>query len=151
MSMIGELRRVPAAQIGALNDAAIEKLQDGEGLSLDKAWDGLRYLLLGRCKPNPMEDGEVLDGGDCGYGPAQLLEPDEVRACARSLAAIDEAKLRAAFDPDAMVGAEVYPSIWDREAERAQNLEWLIGAFRDLRAFCQDAGEHGDAVMFYLT
>jgi hypothetical protein len=157
MSMIGELRTVPAALLPALQGkdkaarvAAMTTVMDSDGVSLDKAWNGLGYLLGNFCTVDPM-GGEPVFGVDPGYGPPGLLTPDEVRACARELAAIDERALRKAYDPEEMAADEIYPSIWDRAEERESNLTWLLEVFREVRTFYQDAAQRGDGVLYFLT
>lgn len=155
MSMIGELRQVPATLIPALQDrakckAVAETVMDSAGLSLDKAWSGLGYLLEGRCDVDPMGGAAVVEV-DAGYGPPGLLTPDEVKACARDLTSIDEQDLRSAYDPEDMSSQDIYPGIWDREDEHESNLSWLLEAFREVRAFYQDAAQRGHGVLYFLT
>ncbi len=155
MSMIGELRQVPATLIPALHDkaagkTALEAVMDAAGLSVDKAWDGLTALLEFRCTNGPLE-GVPVYGVDTGYGPPQLITPDEVRQCADELSALGEDELREAYDPQGMAADGRYPQVWDREEERAQNLDWLLAVFREVRAFYQDAAQRGNGVLFFLT
>jgi hypothetical protein len=155
MSMIGELRQVPTELIPAFADeatqsSAAETVMESEGLSLGKAWNALDYLLRGRCAIDPM-GGATIDEVDTGYGPPGLLTADEVRTCARELAAIDEQVLRDAYDPAAMAAEDIYPSIWDREDERASNLTWLLSVFREMRTFYAEAAERGHGVLYFLT
>lgn len=155
MSMIGELRQVPATLIPAIHDkaarrTALEAVMDSAGLSVDKAWDGLTALLEFECTNGPLEGVPVV-GVDTGYGPPQLVTPEEVQQCARELSAITEERLREAYDPDGMAADDRYPNIWDRADERESNLDWLLAVFRDVRAFYQDAAQRGNGVLFFLT
>lgn len=155
MSMIGELRQVPATLIPALHDpaarkTALEAVMDSAGMSVDKAWDGLTALLELQCTNGPLE-GVAVHGVDTGYGPPQLLTPEEVRQCARELSELGEDALREAYDPAGMTADGRYPDIWDREDEREQNLDWLLAVFREVRAFYQDAAQRGNGVLFFLT
>jgi hypothetical protein len=155
MSMIGELRHVPAGLLPALEDRATRKqtaeaVMESEGLSLDKAWNGLGYLLGGLCEEDPL-GGKPVRGVDTGYGPPGLLSPDEVQTCARELAAIDEEALRSAYNPKGMMAEDVYPTVWDREDERDSNLAWLLETFRNVREFYQEAARQGNAVMYFLS
>jgi hypothetical protein len=155
MSMIGELRQVPATLIPALHDkaarkAALEAVMDSAGLTVDKAWDGLTGLLEFKCTNGPLE-GVAVYGVDTGYGPPQLVTPDEVQLCARELSELSEDDLREAYDPDGMAADGRYPDIWDRADERDGNLDWLLAVFREVRAFYQDAAQRGNGVLFFLT
>ncbi|MBC7973481.1 MAG: DUF1877 family protein [Myxococcales bacterium] len=153
--MIGELRQVPAGLVTALEDRARRRevakvVMASEGLSLDRAWSGLGFLLGGLCAEDPM-GGQVLHGVDSGYGPPELLVPEDVQACARELAALDEPTLREAYDPSAMARENVYPNIWDRPGERERNLAWLIETFRSVRDFYQDAARRGHGVLYFVS
>jgi hypothetical protein len=153
MSMIGELRQVPATLIPALEERATRKataasVMDAAGLSLGKAWNGLGYLLNGLCDEDPM-GGKPLRGVDAGYGPPGLLTPEEVQKCAHELAAIDEQVLRDRFDPKGMDSEDVYPNVWHEEGD--DNLDWLLETFRSVRAFYQEAAQRGDAVLYFLS
>jgi hypothetical protein len=155
MSMIGELRQVPAQLVPALEDRVQRRevaraVMASEGLSLDKAWSGLGFLLGGLCSEDPM-GGQALHGVDSGYGPPELLVPEEVKACALELAGIDEPQLREAYDPSAMARENVYPNIWDRAGERERNLVWLLEAFRRVRDFYQDAARRGHGVLYFVS
>ena len=75
MSMIGELRAVPANAFEALEakatrKAALEQVMDADGTTLDKAWNGLWYLLELLCEIDPL-GGEPLDWYDTGYSVEQ--------------------------------------------------------------------------------
>jgi hypothetical protein len=155
MSMIGELRHVPPALLPALQDRATRKqtaetVMAADGISLDKAWNGLGYLLNGMVDQDPM-GGKLLHGIDFGYGPPGLLSPEEVQQCAAELAAIEEQALRDAYDPKGMMVEDIYPTVWDRPEERDSNLVWLLETFRNVRAFYQDAAERGNAVLYFLS
>ena len=155
MSMIGELRQVPATLLPALADRAKQReaakvVMESKGLSLDKAWNGLGYLLEGLCDEDPM-GGDPLFGVETGYGPPGLRAPAAVATCALALAAIDERSLRDAYDPAAMTREDLYPRIWDREDERERNLTWLLEVFRSVRDFYQDAARRGHGVLYFLS
>ena len=155
MSMMGELRHVPTTLLPALQDRATRKqtattVMAGDGISLDKAWNGLHYLLNGLCDEDPM-GGKLLHGIDAGYGPPGLLSPDEVQKCALELSAIDEQTLRDRYDPADMMVEEIYPTVWDRDEEREGNLDWLLATFRNVRAFYQDAAQQGNAVLYFIS
>jgi hypothetical protein len=155
MMMIGELRQVPARLVPALEDRVLRReaarvVMASEGLSLDKAWSGLGFLLGGLCSEDPM-GGQVLHGVDSGYGPPELLVPEDVKVCALKLAELDELMLREAYDPSAMARENVYPNIWDRPGERERNLSWLLDTFRGVRDFYQDAAHRGHGVLYFVS
>ena len=68
---------------------------------------------------------------------------------AAGLDAVDDATLRARFDPAAMSEAEIYPHIWDDGEDEFDN--YLLPHFTALRDFYRDAAASGDAVLLAVT
>src|SRR5262249_60003757 len=98
-----------AAALGQLSQAARPKGEPApKGISLDKAWHGLHYLLCGAAEPAPGPLGQAVIGGteigdDLGYGPARYFTAAQAAGIARALQAPRlEARLRARFDPAAI-------------------------------------------------
>lgn len=161
MTFLG--RRISPAERRALLDdpALVGPLLFGSGngatepeLDLDKSWHGIHHLLTG----SAWEIGEgagaaILGGtpigGDNGYGPARLLDPDAVRAVAAGLDGVDVATLRARFDPAELAAADVYPNIWDGGAEEFDG--YLAPYFTELRTFYRAAAAGGQAVLLVIT
>lgn len=125
------------------------------GVDLDKAWHGIHYLLTGSAEPDGTLASKVIFGGedigkDQGYGPAQLLMPDEVRAIARLLQSTPPETLRQRFRPADMTRVGVYPDvIWVRDGEEA--LHYVLEAYGRLVSFYKLAAERGQAVVFAIT
>jgi len=119
-----------------------------EGISLDKAWHGLHYLLCGAVEPAPGALGQAVLGGveigeDQGYGPARYFTTAEVSEIAQALQAPGlEAAMRARFDAAAMKTLGIYPGGWDVNGDA-----WLFDAFRTLRDFYAAASAAGQAVV----
>ena len=65
-----------------------------------------------------------------------------------ALAGLDEAALRARFNPEAFTKADVYPGMWN-EGEDA--FVYLLENFAQVSIFFQDAAARGNAVLFYLN
>jgi hypothetical protein len=124
-------------------------------VDLDKAWHGIHYLLTGSAEPNGTLASKVIMGGqnigpDQGYGPAQLLKPDEVKAIAQLLSQTTPDMLRRRFKPKEMTRAGVYPDIiWERDGEEA--LRFLLNYYGELVAFYTRAAQRGQAVIFAIT
>ena len=92
--------------------------------------------------------GDLL-GPDLGYGPACVLDPEEVQQLAAELASVDGPTLRKAFDPAEMRTSDIYPSgIW---SEGESVLHELMLSFVDLVAFYQQAAAAGNGVATYLS
>src|SRR5215469_5970475 len=107
-------------------------------VDLDKAWHGIHYLLTGSIEPNGTLASKVIMGGeaigpDQGYGPAQLLQPDEVKEIAQLLDRTTPDTLRQRFKPKEMTRAGVYPAIiWERDGNQA--LEYVLDDYKMLVA-----------------
>jgi hypothetical protein len=149
---IGELRRVPVGLVVAFEDrarrrAAVQAVIASVGASLGRAWHGLGYVLRGSWDGGRRR-GVSLEGGDAGFGPAELITPLDVEVGALALAAIDERSLRAAYDAAGMEREGVYPGGWDAGTSC---VGWLLAAFRRLRAFYVDAAERGDGVLYFVS
>jgi hypothetical protein len=121
----------------------------GHGISIDKAWHGLHYLLCGRLEPSAGPLGQAVFGGrdigeNYGYGPARCFDPAQVAEISDALRSPGlEKTLRARFDAAAMTELGVYPGTWDAAEDRT----WLIEAFRTLRDFYAVAGKAKHAIV----
>ncbi len=156
MGMIFVGRRLSAEQSAGLADdpsAAWELLHDQEDvLDLDKAWLAIHFLLTGSVWEVPPGAGEAVLGGDPvgedqGYGPPRLLPADRVRAVAAALQEVTPEALRARFDLDALLEAEVYPHVWDEDDIDT----YVLPNFAHLREFYRAAAAQGDAVLLAIT
>jgi hypothetical protein len=122
---------------------------------LDKSWHGIHYLLTGSVDSNGSLASKVIMGGedigpDRGYGPAQLLEPGEVKAIAQLLEQTTPDMLRKRFKPKEMTQADVYPGeIWARDGEEA--LQYVLEYYKKLVAFYKLAAERGQAVILVIS
>jgi hypothetical protein len=136
----------------ALREAGLTTADCGTEISVDKAWQGLHFLLCGNPWGGELPLSHVVTGGeaigeDQGYGPARYLTPFEVQEAAAALSAVSEGQLEARFDPEAMNAADIYPGNWEDE----ENLPWVLDAFREVRQYYADASRKGYAMLIYLT
>lgn len=97
---------------------------------VNQSWDCIHFMLAGSYDAGvePLSwavlGGEKV-GRDLGYGPARILDPQQVRSVAAALLSVDEAGFKALYDPQAMNNAGIYRSdICVREGEGA--LEYLL-------------------------
>lgn len=132
-----------------------------ERLHLDKAWDGLRFLLDAHTwnESQPLSD-TVIGGTDLdedeplkyGYGPPRYLRAEEVADIAAALNGVDRAGLLARCDPAALAAEGVYPQGWTgRESNEDRAADWLGEAFARLVAFYRQAADRGLAVLLHLV
>jgi hypothetical protein len=122
---------------------------DEEGLSLEKSWHSLHYLLTGTAEEAPAPLGNAILGGvpigdDLGYGPARFLTPDQVHEVAAALSKVTREELVRRFDLDAMSAANIYACADEDELERAQHY------FSKLARYFADATARGDAMLLWI-
>jgi hypothetical protein len=152
----------PEAFARALEEVATPaplSLGDGEGEigDIDKAWHGVHYLLTGTADEGDPPLNFLVAGGtdvgddDVGYGPPRVYRPAEVREIAAALAAVSDDELRRRFDPPAMMRAEIYPGIWDRDPADDDTLEYLMGAVADLRVALATVTSNGHGLLVILS
>jgi hypothetical protein len=135
---------------------AAQRKADDTQVDLDKAWHGIHYLLTGSVDANGTLASKVIMGGesigpdDIGYGPAQLLKPDEVKAIAQLLEQTTPDMLRKRFKPKEMTRLDVYPGvIWERDGDEA--LKWVLESYQNLVAFYRRAAYRGQAVIIAIS
>jgi Domain of unknown function (DUF1877) len=143
MSRMGQKQPPAAAGIAPKNAGT------KTGISLEKGWHGVHYLLCGAAEPNSTALGQAVMGGTDigedfgGYGEARYFTLEQVVATARELGRANlETEMKARFDPALMTSAGIYPGGWD-----ATGADWLFEEFRKLRDFYADASAHGFAVV----
>lgn len=145
-SLLGKLRRAPILALGR-----------GErmSLTLDEAWHGLHFLFSGSAWQGELPAAFLLRGGvelgklQVGAGPARWLDATALAAAKQALDASDDATLRARFDPDAMMSAQIYPEIWNREPLE-EGLVFLLAHAGRLRKFLADAAHARLGCVIYL-
>ena len=118
-------------------------LAEGEGtiVELDKTWHGVHWLLTGSAwEGEPPLDFILKGGTDLDYdgpwnSPPRTFSPAETRAIAEALARVSDDELRARYKPDEMLEAEIYPEIWDRQPDGAEDPQgYVMSALADVRA-----------------
>jgi len=135
------------------------ELTDGEGDlgDLDKSWHGIHYLLTGTADESgtPLEflvaGGTSVGDEDVGYGPPRVFTSAETRAIAAALAAVTDEDLRSKFAPEAMMRAEIYPEIWDRDPNDDDTLGYLMEYVAILRAAMTTVTSRGHGLLVVLT
>ena len=96
-------------------------------------------------------------GGEGGFfqrlfgRPARGMTAAEVKAVAGALSGIDEAFMRARFDPAQMTQLDIYPGIWDRDPAEDDSLGYCLEYFSELKAFVTRAAERGAGLVITLT
>jgi hypothetical protein len=127
---------------------------DGSELDLDKAWHGLHFILTGTASDGEPPGGFLVHGGqeigdeDDDSRP-RLLDPTEVRQFSDFLASLSDDEITRRYDAERMTALEIYPeAMWKRDAgSQHPPIDYLRGAFHDLRTFVATAAERGDGVV----
>ncbi|HJT78506.1 MAG TPA: YfbM family protein [Gemmataceae bacterium] len=110
----------------------------GRVLSIEKAWDGLHYLLTGSARGGReplcfLRRGGRSVGRDLGCGRPRLLGADFVRRLDSALRDISDEELGGRFDAARFEAAGVYPDIWDEPEDQLR--EEYLGYFAQLKEF----------------
>lgn len=145
-----ELDRINAGNedIRALFHRQLRSRDSSACLDIDKSWAGIHYLLTGsQWGGKPPHSVPILGGtevgGDLGYGPARLLQPNEVAEASALLASLPVSELKRKFDPNAMAEADIYPNVWAEEGE--ESFDYLAHWYVELQKFYASAAQakHG--------
>lgn len=160
MGMVANLLRTSTNDLDAYksnSDLLEQKVYDESPninlISLDKAWDGIIFLLTAGRDSDELTrvvfSGSLIDEEqDLGYGPAHYLTPQEVQYLNSQLLTIGQEELKAQFNPEKFLENNIYPTIWN-EGEEA--FEYLMEYFNDLKDFYQKASLEKQAVITFLN
>jgi hypothetical protein len=148
------------ARVEASPRPAPLNLSDGEGDmgDIDKAWHGIHFLLTGSADESArpplnflMTGGTEVGEEDVGYGPPRVYTAAETRDIAKALATVSDDELRRRYDPDAMMRAEIYPEIWDRDPASDDPLGYLMEYMGVLRNMLATVTSNGHGLMVVLS
>lgn len=124
-------------------------------IDLDKAWQGIHFLLCGDVWGGDGPEAFLMSGGttlaalDMGMGPARLLPADRVAAAAAALAAIEPDALIARIDPEAIAAAEIYPL--HGEPPDPDFAEYVRASYEMLRELVAATAEAGLALVTWIS
>jgi hypothetical protein len=167
MGMIGNVIRVSQEELnGFLNNSETlenkiyaDEIYEAEWfLDLDKSWDGINYILTGEIigglqnEPNELQRAlfsfQIIDEGqDLGYGPAQYLNPNQVKETYSELEKITDDVLKSKINGSEMNEIGIYPEIWTE----SESHEFLIDSFKEFKEFYKKASENSEAIITYLN
>lgn len=162
MSMVGNYKQISPAALEVLQEdpTTIEGViyaehdsADGTTLYLDKAWQGIHFILTGTTGIGDTPLFHVALGGhdigeDLDYGPVRFLSPVEVVNATEALASITEAEFKKRFDPQAMMDNQIYPFT---EKCTPEDADYLVDYFKQLKKFYSDTASHGNAMLVYIN
>jgi hypothetical protein len=157
MGMIGCYIALDNEQISQLAEGGelSEELEhDGaDQLDIDKAWQGIHYLLCGSIDDGPpplgyvvpMMDKQGIDYGDFG---AFFLHHEQVAAASQALADLTEQKARQLYAFNEMVEAGVYPIVSNEDEGEFFDYIWTY--LTEIRQFYQKVAAAGKGLIFYI-
>lgn len=121
---------------------------------VDKAWNGIHYLLTGEVEETAHPLGFLVSGGqpigkeDVGYGPARAFSSTKLAAICDQLAPLSRETLHTRYQPKEMDRAGVYPEIWARDGD--DGFEYLFSNFEQMREFFQEARRRKWGMLIYF-
>ncbi|GAB2982065.1 YfbM family protein [Mucilaginibacter puniceus] len=164
MSMIGNLLRVNQTELNEyLNDSSLlegriynEEADDPSLVDIDKAWEGVIFLLTGQCLADAdhpllavLFSGQVIDNDqDLGYGPAHYLTPEQVVELNNQISQITVTDLKQRFEPVRMIELGIYPEIWDDSPE---TFEYLNEYFSIVQQVYKEASHKNQAIISFIS
>ena len=165
MGMIGNFAAVTPRQLQSLIEEPSQTVdflysKDAEDkptgrLDIDKAWQGIHFLLTGEPYSNESFLAKAIFGGeevgdDLGFGPARYLTPEEVNEVATALRDVSREDLVERYIPRAFEEANIYPAgIWESEGSVA--LDYLLSNYESMVAFYALVAERGDAMLLSIV
>ncbi len=166
MAGIGYLVAVPTDTLARLRnepETLLEYLYPNDGeddpppncIDVEKAWQGIHYLLTGEAEggAEPLSlavfGGEAFGPEDVGWEAARFLTPEQVVEVSAALSGLTREELLSRFNPKDMAAKDVYPEgMWRGEGKGA--FGFLMDFYPTLVAFYRDAAARGDAVIQWL-
>jgi hypothetical protein len=165
MGMIGNLYRVTKEQLdqylkgsSVLEDDLYTDDSENPNLTdLDKAWDGIIFVLTGDNMENSIDhpltkvlfSGQIInEEEDMGYGPAHYLTPEQVADLNNQVSVITIADLKMNYDPVRMLALDVYPEIWE-EGDGA--FDYIAENFNTLKNVFSEATKNGEAIITFIN
>ena len=138
--------------IRELTAAGVKLPTDGpneDGLSLEKSWHSLHYLLTGSAQEVDSPLGNAILGGkeigpDMGYGPARFLDASQVQEVSSALNKVSNHDLARRFDLRAMTAAKVYACDDEGELKLAQHY------FQHVVKYYAEAAKQKNAMLLYI-
>jgi Domain of unknown function (DUF1877) len=119
------------------------------GVSLEKAWHGLHYLLTGEAWGGNGPLAFLLVGGEQlgkdQESPLRWFTPDDTVRIHQDLSGVSDEKLWSRFDADEMEKQQIYPCIWD-EGEEDLKQEYLT-YFHELKQVVAAAVQSGQGFL----
>ena len=161
MGMIGNFMQISSEQLESLKqdpDSVGDFLFPEDGgmpncCDIDKAWQGIHFLLAGNPWQGEGAIGQVVMGGtelgeDLGFGPARYLTPEQVKQVAQAIEPIDRAELQRRFDPQSMAANDIY-AFHPEDAD--DDLDYYLTYYDELKQYYVQAATNDRAMLLFLA
>ena len=131
-----------------------EPSEKAEAFDVDKAWQGIHFLLTGSDWEGDGPLAFMLRGGrdikeDLGYGTPHCFTSAEVKEISSALDRIDIADLHAKADPAEFAAKAIYPQIWKSEPKE-ECIGYVTENLKSLREFVRKTAESNRGLIVYL-
>jgi|SRR6266850_2761474 len=125
-----------------------------EEFDVDKAWQGIHFLLTGSDWEGDGPLAFMLHGGreikeDLGYGPPHGFTSGEVKEIVRALDPVNGDELYANADPAEFAAKDIYPQIWDSEPKE-ECIGYVTDYLTQLKEFLTRVAQSNRALIVYL-
>jgi len=127
----------------------------GEEFDVDKAWQGIHYILTGSAYEGEGPLAFILSGGkevgdiDVGYGPARVFTSKEVEGIVKAMSSISDEEAKARCVVEDFKANEIYPDMWDEPFDEC--FGYILSYLEDLRDFLAKAVEGQKALVVYMN
>ena len=128
--------------------------QPGDTLDLDKAWDGIDFLLsngkkdAGICRLLTMKSVEIHE--EIGYGKPRVFHARQVQEFNSFLETVSAEALQQRYDPQEMTRANLYPKgIWN-SWDRDEALDYVTAHYTALQSFIRETAQLNQGVIVLL-
>lgn len=133
-----------------------EEPNEDDEFDIDKAWNGIHFLLTGTSLEGDMPAaslllGQVIGNVEVGYGPAMSLNKSEVKEFYDYLSTLNHDDLKQKYNPAKMKELDIYPNIFVPVKEDPEPLEYLLYYFDELKKFMGKTVSEDKALILYLT
>ncbi|MBA4147556.1 MAG: YfbM family protein [Verrucomicrobia bacterium] len=121
---------------------------------VDKAWQGIHFLLTGSDWEGDGPLAFILHGGreipeDLGYGSPHGFTSSEVRVIDAALRDVEASALYERADLSKFTEQEIYPQIWATEPKE-QCIGYVTEYFKELKKFVAESAQSGRALIAYI-
>jgi len=130
--------------------------EEGPSMDVDKAWNGIHYLLTGDpvggdgLEAFIVSSGELIGDVDVGYGPARVFTVDETQRISEILLSHTVESLTSKCISSDFLEKGIYPNIWDEPFESCFE-EYILLLYSELSQFVKDIADKKLCLISYIA